>query len=180
MSIREQLDRARAKDQIVRVYREGLEDGWVDGHVAGLGPEFFAIELVDKGIRLDGYTCMRYADVTECLAPGPRADFLRKALAARKMEYGRALAVDFSSLSSLVRTAGTIFPLLSIFIEGDDDDVCYIGKVVSVSDLHIRLLEISPGAEWGPAPTAWQLKAITRVDFGGSYEDALFLVGGRS
>jgi hypothetical protein len=111
MSIRDQLDRARAENQIVRIYREGLEDGWVDGQVAALGAEFFAIELIDKGIRLDGYICMRYADVAECLAPAPHADFMRKALEARKMECGKALDVDLSSLSSLVRTAGRPFHL---------------------------------------------------------------------
>ncbi len=176
-SIRAQLEDAQAAAQIVRVHREGLEDGWVDGHVAGLGPEFFAIELIDKACRLDGYTCMRYADVTECVAPAPYADFLRKALAARQMEWGRSLNVDLSSLQSLLRSAGTAFPVLSIFIEGDDD-VCFNGKFVGVSDLHIRLLKILPGAEWETTPATWPLKTITRVDFGGSYEEALLLVGG--
>jgi hypothetical protein len=35
------------------------EDGWASGYVVGLGPEFFAIELIDKAIGFDGYNCLR-------------------------------------------------------------------------------------------------------------------------
>jgi len=42
----------------------------------------------------------------------------------------------------------------------------------------LSLQEIGPDAVWDEASTQYTLKQITRVDFGGDYEDALHLVGG--
>ncbi|MCW5625804.1 MAG: hypothetical protein KIT73_13920 [Burkholderiales bacterium] len=42
----------------------------------------------------------------------------------------------------------------------------------------VALLEIGPDAEWESDATAFFLKNITRVNFGGDYESALYLVGG--
>lgn len=40
------------------------------------------------------------------------------------------------------------------------------------------MLEINPDASWDEAPTQYKLKEITEIEFGGGYEEALFLVGG--
>jgi hypothetical protein len=40
------------------------------------------------------------------------------------------------------------------------------------------MLEIDPHAQWDPDPSAHKISEITRVNFGGGYEDALALVGG--
>ena len=53
-----------------------------------------------------------------------------------------------------------------------------MGRIVSVTAGRSSLLEIEPGAIWEQVPTQCSLKQITRVDFGGGYEDALHLVGG--
>ena len=42
----------------------------------------------------------------------------------------------------------------------------------------VRFLEIDPDAMWAQKPTTIRLSDITRVDFGGGYEEALRLVGG--
>jgi hypothetical protein len=42
----------------------------------------------------------------------------------------------------------------------------------------VSLLEINPDAIWDDNPTEFKLSEITRVNFGGDYENALFLVGG--
>ena len=42
----------------------------------------------------------------------------------------------------------------------------------------LRFLEIDPDAVWEQKPTKINLSDITRVDFGGQYEEALHLVGG--
>jgi hypothetical protein len=170
---------AFANGKPIRIYREGLEDGWADGYIAGAGPEFFALELIDKGIRFDGYNCLRYADVSECpmLEPGHVA-FLDKALTARGLARSQTFEVDLSSLRNLIRTAAASFPLLTIHTEASDPHACYIGKVASVTDLHLDLRKIDPDAVWCDKPDRWTLREITRVDFGGAYEEALLLAGG--
>lgn len=42
----------------------------------------------------------------------------------------------------------------------------------------MSLLEIGPDALWDDEPETYRLSEITRVDFGGAYEEALHLVGG--
>ncbi len=80
-----------------------------------------------------------------------------------------------SPAEGYVVAVGPDFFLLALV---SDPDVCQIGRVMSVAATTLSLLEIDPGAVWDEAPTRYALKQITRVDFGGDYEEALHLVGG--
>jgi hypothetical protein len=51
--------------------------------------------------------------------------------------------------------------------------------VVDLRKGRVTLLEIGPDATWDGRLESYQLSEITRVDFGGDYEDALHLIGGR-
>lgn len=178
MHVKQQLEQARAADEIARIYRAGLDDGWVDGFVVALGPEFFALEILDKAVRLDGFNCLRYADVTECLVPAPHENFIRKALAARDAKRFEAFSVELTSLASLLVTASGVFPLVTIHLEGNETG-CFIGKVLAIESGELKLLHITPDAEWEDDPTPYALRGITRVDFGGGYEEALHLAAGQ-
>jgi hypothetical protein len=50
--------------------------------------------------------------------------------------------------------------------------------VVEVHRGHVSLLEIDSDATWDSSPTEHRLSEITRVNFGGDYESALYLIGG--
>ena len=86
-------------------------------------------------------------------------------------------AVGLDTLPELVMTAAEVAPLVSLFIEEDDPEVCLIGRPVGVSRRSIHLQEIDPEARWDQRPTTWTLTSVTRVDFGGRYEEGLTLVG---
>jgi len=177
MDFKRQLEGARTDDLIVRVHRSGLEDGWVDGRVAALGPEFLMLEILDKGQRPDGFNCLRYSDITQCDVPAPHAKFLQQAIAARRLSWSAPPSIDLSSPAALLLSAQTIFPLVTIHLEGDEEcGICLIGKVAHVEENKIDLREISPDAEWDEKPTSYNLAEITRVDFGGAYEESLHLV----
>ncbi len=83
-----------------------------------------------------------------------------------------------SSTEQLIRTAGKRFPLITIHREKADPGVCHIGQVTGVSSTSISILEVTPDAEWERSPTVYRLNQVTRVDFGGPYEDALALIAG--
>lgn len=175
MELRDELKAAAENGQIVRLFRSGIEDGWVDGFVAAANTDFVVLEVIDNGIRLDGFNCFRCSDISEAQIPAPYSDFIIKALAARRAESSKWCFVDISTLANLLESAGRIYPLLTIHLE-EDDAVCYIGKFVSVGEKNVELIEISPDAVWDELPTRHALNEITRVDFGGSYEEALHLV----
>jgi hypothetical protein len=174
-SFKDVVESARERGEIIRVYREGLEDGWAEGFVVGVGPDFFALCLIDKGCRVDGFNCLRYCDITDFVVPAPRAQFLKRALMFRGQTQVSGLTFELISLPMLLQSAGKAFPVVSIFYEADDE-ICYIGRVHRVTINEVHLLEISPDAQWDSMPTVHPLAGITRVDFGGAYEEALYLV----
>ena len=67
---------------------------------------------------------------------------------------------------------------MTIHREQVDPDVCSIGRVQGVNWGRVSLLEIGPDAIWEDKPDEFRIKEITRVNFGGDYENALYLVGG--
>jgi len=68
--------------------------------------------------------------------------------------------------------------LVTIHREQVDPAVCYVGRVVRVVGGRVCLLEIRPDASW-EEPTPYRMSEITHVDFGGDYENALLLMGGK-
>jgi hypothetical protein len=175
--LKQQLAQAMADGVIVRVFRASIEEGHASGYIVGLGPTFFALELIDDGIRYDGFLCLRYADVSECQSPDQYEEFLKKALAARGLKR-EAFDLDLSSVGALIVTGAARYPLVSIHTEDDDAEACWIGRLSEINEERVLLREIDPSGVWDETPTPYALSEITRVDFGGAYEEALYLVGG--
>jgi hypothetical protein len=111
-------------------------------------------------------------------APAKHAAFYEAALRARSESVEKKPRVRLDSVSEILRTANKAFPLVTIHREKINPDVCHIGRITRIDESAVLLLEIDPDAVWDTEPTEYRLKEITRVDFGGGYEEALFLVGG--
>lgn len=174
--MKSKLEEAATNASLVRVYRANFEDGWAEGYVAATGPKFFALEFVDDWIRFNGYLCLRYEDVTECVNPAPHYEFHERALELRGLSRKSWPNIDISGLPLLLETAGSIYPVVTLHTEEEYPDECYIGAVSCVRSTQVDLLEISPDGQWDTLVTPYDLDKITRVDFGGAYEEALVLV----
>ena len=155
-----------------------FEPGSTQGYVLDIGPRFFLLGFVDDEIRFNGFQCMRLSDVRRLHVPDPYADFIVAALRKRGEIIRRKPRVSLNSLPELLRSANRLFPLVTIHQERVKPDTCEIGRVVGISKSHVSLMEIGPDAIWEEGPTEISLRRITRVDFGGGYEDALHIVGG--
>jgi len=158
-------------------FNRPFEEGPVHGYVVEVGPEFFLLALVSDHIRFNGFQAFRTIDVRN-LRPDPFATFVESALKRRRESKPRKPKVSVGSLRALLLSASRAFPLVAIHREKLDADICQIGRVVGVAAGKLSLLEIGPDAVWHAAPTRYALKQVTRVDFGGEYEDALHIVGG--
>jgi hypothetical protein len=174
---RSKLSAARHGKVLVRFTRP-FERGSVHGYVVDIGPQFFIVALVSAGIRFDGFQCFRLSDVRRLQVPGRYAAFAEAALKRRGERIPNKRRVVVTSLSKLLQTANRAFPLVTIHREQVDPDVCQIGRVVEVRNGRLSMLEIGPDAVWDEKPETYRLTEITRVDFGGDYEEALHLVGG--
>ena len=172
-----QLALALRNKWLVR-FASALDRGTVSGYVLDTGPQFFLIALVSDGIRPNGFQCYRLTDVRKLRVPDKFAQFHEAVLKKRGIRFPKKPPVDVSSLEKLLRTANRAFPLLTIHREKVDADACWIGRVVGLGSGCVTLLEIGPDASWHDVLETYRLNEITRVDFGGDYEDALQLIGG--
>lgn len=175
---RSQLAAALKSRQIVQFTRP-CEPGSVECYVLKIGPRFFMVGVVSNEQRLAGYQCFRISDVRSLRVPAPNVAFTKQALKLRGERMPKTPRVTVATLAELLTTASRAFPLVTIHREQADPDVCHIGRVVHVSRSSVTLLEIGSDAKWDPEPEAYRLSEITRVDFGGGYEEALHLVGGK-
>lgn len=128
--------------------------------------------------RFNGFQCFRLSDVRELQMPHTHAAFAEAALRKRAIRIPRKPRVSVASISDLLISASRAFPLVTIHRERVDPDTCHIGRVVRVRNGLASLLEINPDASWDDEPCEYRISDITRVDFGGEYEESLHLVGG--
>ncbi len=164
------------KGQFIRFMRR-FEEGFIRGYVLDIGPEFFLLSLVSDRVRFDGFECFRISDVRN-LKPDPYAAFAEAALRKRGGRKPRKPHISVATLGDILVCANRVFPLVTIHRERTEPDVCHIGRVLSVRNGRVSLLEIGPDATWDDSASEYRMREITRVNFGGDYEDALHIVGG--
>ncbi len=173
---RSQLAQALRERRLIRFSRR-FEDSPVRGYVLDIGPRFFMLALVSDRIWFDGFECLGLGDVSD-VRPDPYRRFTETALRMRAERIPRKPRVSVASTEELLLSATRAFPLVTIHREQVDPDVCFIGRVLGTCRGRVSLLQISPSATWDKKPHEYRLTEITRVAFGGDYEDALALVGG--
>jgi hypothetical protein len=155
-----------------------FEEGSVSGYVLGVSSYWLLLSLVSGDIRFNGFQCFRLCDVRRFQMPHPHAEFFEAALKKREERVPKRPRVNLACIEDLLRSANRSFPLVTIFRERVDPDFCWVGRVLEMDTRRVTLLQINPDARWHSKPTDFRLSEITRVDFGGDYEDALHIVGG--
>jgi hypothetical protein len=135
------------------------------------------IALQGDGIRFDGFSCYRIADVRN-LTHDPHSAFTEAAMKKLNEPIPRKPEMSVAGIEELLLSSGRKFPLITIHREGVRPDACWIGKVESSADGILFLWEIGPDAKWDRKLSSHKLSEITAVEFGGEYETALFAVGG--
>jgi hypothetical protein len=160
---------------VVRIVRE-LEPGTVDGFVVAAGAKWVVMAVIEDAIRPGGFQAFRLRDVTGFGDPAPHAVFKEAALDRKKIKRPEPRIIDLTDAASIMTEAMKTYPLVTVHREVADPEICHVGRVVSVTKQRVSLLEITPDATWEDEPTSHLLSEITRVDFGGPYEEALALV----
>lgn len=178
MDAQDRLLRAMGKREPVRVRRNIRKTGYVEGYVVAVGAEWVLVALL-QDVAFNGFVALRLNDVTGAKrAHAPK--FYRRALELHGEWPPAAPPGDImlDGIRELVESAAGTHLLVTIHIEREDPEVCFIGAPVKFSRRWLHLLEVTPKAKWGAAPSKWDLTAITRVDFDGRYERALLEVAG--
>jgi hypothetical protein len=166
---------------IVRIARAEIEPGHADGILVGCSSRLVAVAILNSELHPNGFNVFARGDVTKLEAPAPYADFQAKVLRLRGERLPRLPKLDLASWRALVTTAARRFPLITLHRERIDPDVCSIGRPTALTLRGGTLIEVDPAGAWEREEAEWHRFTwadITRVDFGGGYEEALSLVAG--
>ncbi len=177
-SIRERLERARKTQQPVRVYRYIREVEPFECFVAAISRRWILLQRLDDALAPDGFACVRIADVNR-VRPHPSGSVPRRLLETRgRWPLVSPVIPPLDVTEELLRSVALDWPTVTLFVERDDPEVCFIGAVIEVTKKRVEMQEINPEAEWDDTISLFPFRDITRVDFGCAYEAALVEVGG--
>ncbi|ETI61879.1 hypothetical protein [Marinomonas profundimaris] len=171
-----ELEKARTRNNVVRIFREELDgpDSWTDGFVVDANEEMVLLQLVDDSVRLNGYQVLFLEDISDFAHPAPFNDFQKKVLSLRGEEVVDP-EVELDDLAVLLIDISEEFGLVTLHREEVEPDSCEIGRVIKADAVTYELEEIGSDARWFDDTFEYDLYDITRIEFGGAYEDALML-----
>lgn len=174
------LQRSVRNRALVQVIRRQLEE---DGeHLVGVpvavGTEWLVISRLGDAILLDGFDALRLSDITDV-----KHDFQRRSFYVRGLKHKRAAlaalpALDLNSGRDLLRSAQRCYSLLVISREIENPGVAEIGRIIRASSHSYAMRLLTPNAKWVSEGVSYRTGEITRIGFGGEYEETLAAVAG--
>lgn len=148
------------------------------GYIVSMGTKWVLLQVVDDGIYLDGYAAVRTRDITK-VRRSKSGEFVKAALILKGQwpPMPPAVALDVSTTRGLLTSVASLVPLTTVFLERREADACYIGTQQTVQGRWCELTLVTPRATWLNGARRYRLRDLTRVDFAGGYENALWAVG---
>jgi len=164
---------------LVQINRETIDENPLEGFLIERTKDLLLLNLVNPDvICLNGYSVIRRHDVRK-LKVRRKDSFLIRALNLKKLSPSKPRGISIASWPDLLVSLNRQFPLFTIHQEWLDSDVCYVGRFATRSATTFGMKEIDPDARWTRS-RSYKYKDLTRVDFGGGYEDALALLAAAS
>jgi hypothetical protein len=175
--VRSALEEAMAGSRLVRVSCASDRDSDHDGFVVGLGEGWLLLHWLDPSIFLNGYTALPLDDVDEVAPRTADESVAVTALAQRGVRPVPLPEIVLDDVPALLASVERRFPLVSVYRDRADPGVCVIGRVAHLGEESFILRQVSPAGRWDDSG-GYRYDDVTRIDFGGGYEDALALVAG--
>src|SRR5216683_3682792 len=159
----------------VKLHRQKIDPEPIEGYLLARSKTLTLIQPFDPDFMdFNGYTVVRNRDLTRTVRLKPRS-FVLRAIELKRIESKPVEGVVIDDWPALVRSAGDLFPVITIHSEIADPDVCFIGRPSLISARTFGLTEIDPDARWS-CSRSYRFEDLTKVDFGGGYEAALVAV----
>jgi hypothetical protein len=179
-NIKKALLKAKGSGNLARIERtvDGEDMEWAEGFILDYSAGFVLLHRMDDRILLDGYEILRIEDIVDIAQPVPSQAFKHRALELRGQRGQLPAGLDLSSHKTIFQSVSARYPLVVIYEEMDDPELCEIGKIRAAGDKSCFLDEIDQEAEWIDEVFEVPYEDITRICFDGAYEQALALVAG--
>lgn len=169
------LKRRCAQKSLIEITRKNDEYP-TTGYAVGISNQFVLIHILDNNIYLNGYSALRIKDIKLCKTLSDSKYFANKAIQLMKKKPLPQPKIILDDITSIIESVNKQYPLLAVHCEDIINDACNIGKVLKITNKTVMLKEIDTCAFWCENNSRFRLKDITRIDFGGAYEDALWMV----
>src|ERR1044072_2330334 len=162
---------------LVRFERKPLDEAELYGFVLACSETLTLLNVLETStLTLNGYSVIRNADVSlYAVYDRPDYYFDSRVLRLKGISPQPQPEVSVASLPELLASVDKHYPLFTIHRERVHDDVCFIGRLAGMTPKTFTLFEIDDCAEWD-GPHRYRFEDVTKVDFGGGYEEALALV----
>ena len=133
--------------------------------------ELSLVHVLTEDYLLNGYAVIHHSSVRAWRTIEPE-EFTARAVRLKRLRPKPVPGLDLSDWKSAIASAGERFPLLAIHRETECPGVCFIGRLLEVNSRSAAIEELDTQASW-TGPARYALRQITRLGFGGGYEDAL-------
>jgi len=148
----------------------------IEGFVVGCSEEVILFHRLDwDTFTLNGYLGILNKDVSAYRFFDKKDYWDFRAAAHFKLAPKIPEGIRVSSLRDLISSAGEHYPLLRVHRERIDPDVCFIGRLGSMSSATFSIDDLNSSAEW-TGPRRIRFQDVTRIDFDGGYQRALAVV----
>ncbi|MFJ2550574.1 hypothetical protein [Microbacterium sp. NPDC087591] len=140
-----------------------------------VGAAWALLAQVSDGGYFDGLIAFRVVDVTRV----SRDLSFATTFAQTQSQWPPAVPfeIDLDSTEGLLRGTGAGGRLIGLQKE-KERDALWIGKFDAIARRFAYIHEVRPDATWHPEPLGYKTKAITAVQFGTRYFDALSAIAG--
>jgi hypothetical protein len=169
------LGAAQATRTLVKV-RSRYEHEGERGYVVGLGLRWALIQLVSDDLTDDGFLATSLEMLAEIEVIDPDESFFPRFMEMHPLAASPP-RVDLDDTRDLLQSAHRQFPLVNIETEEAHPGSCYIGRITSLDDDGVVLELVTPAGEWDEEEH-YPYESITRIGFGGRYEEALAIAAG--
>lgn len=176
------LDEPRAtmstalRNRTLMKVRSRYESEGATGYVVGLGTRWALLHVVNDDVTEDGFLATSLEMVAEIEPVDPEQSFFPRVMEMRPPTT-RPPEIDLDDTRALLQSAQRSFPLLTIQTEEQHPGACYIGRVAALDDDAALFHLVSPAGAWDDEDE-YAYDTITRIGFGGRYEEALALAAG--
>ena len=157
---------------LVEIHRPPIDEHRLEGFLLERTKDLILLNVISTDVVcFNGYTAIRRHDVRKMKVNRKNA-FMIRALELKGYAASEPSGISIANWPELLESVNRKFPLFAIHQEWLDNEVCYIGRLAARTATTFGLKEIDPDARWSRS-RSYNFKDLTRVDFGGGYEDAL-------
>jgi hypothetical protein len=161
---------------LVEFKRKGIDKHGLFGFIVDYNEDFTLLNVFDNGgFFLNGYSVIRDVDISTYRIYDDDKYFLTRILKVKGVVPKPAENVSLESWEDILVTANEQFPLITIHREETAKNICHIGTVEETANKKFSLFEIDSDGLWEKT-YKYKYSELTRVDFGGLYEEGLHLV----